>query len=206
VRTAAFIHSPLLDQTLRGTTYDSPFHMVDWLPTILQGIVGVGEITPGSSVVHNGLNQWDALTKVVDHPPRQSYLYNLEDYGDFGFRGAVGYGSMKLLVGEKEEGWFDGTEVVDDNMCREDAFGLTTQKVLVFNVTADQEEALDLYDTVSDNTLDEMWRLMDFYWDSQAQIIEQAPENTTKLNTCLEDLFANNEYFLVPWSNDCHVI
>ena len=37
LRVPAFVHSPLLNQNVRGTTYDDLFHVTDWLPTLVLG-------------------------------------------------------------------------------------------------------------------------------------------------------------------------
>jgi hypothetical protein len=62
VRTPAFIHSPLLSEDVKGKTFDGMFHVSDWLPTILGGMMerGIEERTESNNWY--GLNQWDALT------------------------------------------------------------------------------------------------------------------------------------------------
>ena len=39
VRVHGFIHSPMIRASMRGRTYPHMFHMVDWVPTILQGML-----------------------------------------------------------------------------------------------------------------------------------------------------------------------
>merc|ERR1719244_1191189 len=71
-----FIHSPLLDKT--GHRYSGLFHMVDFLPTLVNLASEGKENTDGVSGHIDGLDQWQSL--VLDlKSPRTEIIYNIDD-------------------------------------------------------------------------------------------------------------------------------
>lgn len=96
VRVPAFVHSPLLPHKTRGTSYDSIFHIIDMLPTILHlGGVSLDGLT------------MDGVTHVAalwngESAPREEVLLHANKYGhkteDMGFyTGAYLAGQWKLV-------------------------------------------------------------------------------------------------------------
>ncbi len=89
----AFIHSKLIPESRRGTTYNDYVHVTDWLPSLMH-VATDGEWTGsfgGSSVVIDGINVWDAIINDEDSP-RTSILHLLDSPTSY----SVHVGSYKL--------------------------------------------------------------------------------------------------------------
>merc|ERR1719402_1882898 len=67
----AFIHSPLIQRA--GYRYNGLFHMVDFLPTLVN-------LAAGRPLTENldGVDQWAAIVSQGESP-RKSMVYNLDD-------------------------------------------------------------------------------------------------------------------------------
>ncbi|CAL4088940.1 unnamed protein product, partial [Meganyctiphanes norvegica] len=90
-RVPAFIHSPLLKNTPR--IYDGLFHITDWYNTLLAaaGASGLPQ--------NDGHNQWDSLRTGMITPPRQDFIYNIDETMH-PTRGAIRVGDYKYIMGE----------------------------------------------------------------------------------------------------------
>ncbi|CAL4068821.1 unnamed protein product, partial [Meganyctiphanes norvegica] len=73
-RGAAFIHSPLMENTPRS--YDGLLHITDWYNTLLAA-AGATELPQ-----NDGYDQWDALRTGTVTPPRQDLIYNIDETRD----------------------------------------------------------------------------------------------------------------------------
>lgn len=139
VRVNALVRSSLIPHNLRGTTYDGIFHVTDWLPTLIGGVLGRKSIMRAES--WDGVDQWDALLQRAP-PPRSTVLYNIDVDEESDTTGALRIGDMKLLVNVAQlPVWSDpaiaGLEVHDAYLSVETADFL-------FNLTEDPTESKDL--------------------------------------------------------------
>lgn len=137
-RVPAFVYSPLLGHSLdkKGTNYDHLTHVTDWLPTIMDGIIGRGDVLSDDI---DGVNHWDWMKGDADdsEPPRNSIVYNIDTVTGIS---AIRVGKWKLLLNESSDvGWYDG-----------DTFGLdfcastATNSVQLYDLESDEEERYDL--------------------------------------------------------------
>jgi len=137
-RVPAFVYSPLLGHSLdkKGTSYEHLTHVTDWLPTIMEGIIGRGDVLSDNI---DGVNHWDWMKGVGDDssPPRNDIVYNIDTVTGIS---AIRVGKWKLLLNESTDvGWYDG-----------DTFGLdfcaatATQSIQLYDLESDEEERYDL--------------------------------------------------------------
>jgi arylsulfatase A-like enzyme len=68
IRTNAFLHSPLFDESFKGTTYDGMFHVTDWLPTIMNWATNNEWTGSYSNATIDGVDQDDALWGTSSYP------------------------------------------------------------------------------------------------------------------------------------------
>lgn len=76
VRTPAFIWSPLLKR--RGRITNQLFHVVDWLPTLLEAAGGKAETWGNIS----GISQWETLQSGSNVGPRTELVINIDARGN----------------------------------------------------------------------------------------------------------------------------
>jgi len=149
IRTHAFIHSPLFPKRLQGTTYNGLMHISDWLPTILEGVIGISD--PAEEIFQryrsiDGINQWDAIMGFVQESPRHEMLINI-DYldagGDFlGFtRSTIRIDDWKAIFSDQEVSWYD---VPKDTESLYTVQGTNNRFIALYNISADPEEHNDL--------------------------------------------------------------
>lgn len=138
-RVPAWLYSPLLGHSLnsKGKSYDNMFHVTDWLPTLIGGVLGQNDKLPDYL---DGVDHWNYIENNIDDAsPRDSFLYNLDTLTGIG---AIRVGEWKLLVNESSDvGWFDG-DTFGINYCGLDP----TQTVQLFNVIDDEQERYDVAD------------------------------------------------------------
>lgn len=80
----AFIHSKLIPESRRGTSYSDYVHVTDWLPSFMH-IATNGEWTGsygGPAVVIDGINVWDAIIKGTDSP-RTSMIHLMDNSSSY---------------------------------------------------------------------------------------------------------------------------
>ena len=111
IRVNAFVHSPLINHAARGTVYPHIFHVSDWLPTLLHGVLEAApDLTPADL---DGIDHWRHMTREADSwetPPRTELLHNIDKWS---LEGAftnvsilqtavqgIRVGDMKLLMGQ----------------------------------------------------------------------------------------------------------
>lgn len=93
VSVPAFIHSKLIPESRRGSTYDGNVHVTDWLPSLMN-VATNGEWSGsfgGSSVVIDGINVWDAIIN-DDDSPRTSIIHLMDSALNY----SVQLGNYKL--------------------------------------------------------------------------------------------------------------
>eukprot|EP01035_Chromulina_nebulosa_P019145 gene19145-24984_t len=75
----AIIHSQLLDESLRGTSYSGNVHITDWLPTFMS-LATNGEWTGSYSGAEiDGVNVWDAIVTNSESPHNEIVFYVGDD-------------------------------------------------------------------------------------------------------------------------------
>jgi arylsulfatase I/J len=149
IRVPAFIHSVShIPDVSRGSTFKSMFHIVDWMPTIIEGILQeeVDMKLVGDSHI-DGVNLWPAL--VADgEPPRDEMLLNI-DYLD----GSLAYGSQplgydtaalihgpwKLIVNSGELDWYE-VPTSTDGIVSLWSNEVVNPHTYLFNILDDPEE------------------------------------------------------------------
>jgi len=100
----AFLHSPLFSSDLWGTKNSQIFHVTDWLPTLMDGVLNKGDqLSPEI----DGVNQWDNILHPENNfSPRKDILYNIDNLNQTGYyqgfaSGAIRAGKWKLIVNEQ---------------------------------------------------------------------------------------------------------
>jgi len=109
-----FVHSPLLNKHVQGSTSKELMHITDWYPTLLH-IAG-----SNASTQHlDGFNQWDTINNAA-LSPRKEILHNIDpltvskngsrlfpDRFDTRTRAAIRVGDWKLITGDPGKGnWY----------------------------------------------------------------------------------------------------
>jgi len=109
----AFIHSPLLPSETQGQIYNNLFHVSDWFPTIISGILDRKDII--SDLKLDGVNHWPVLTGQASYQPRTEMVYNIDPYDDTGYYklvsrtlpfAAIRVGNYKYITGQNSLGWY----------------------------------------------------------------------------------------------------
>ena len=95
-RVPAFVHSPKYLATQAGSTYRGMFHITDWLPTIIQGMLGASSPVLGAEA--SGSDQWDALRK-LGSPPRTELVYGVDHcIPGMELTGAIRIANWKFII------------------------------------------------------------------------------------------------------------
>lgn len=151
LRVPAFVHSPLIPYARRGVTYEQLFHVADWLPTFLDGMLHRGDLLGGHSL--NGINQWNSLL-YGNGSVRNEFVYNIDPLGDHGKPlgfdiAAIRVGKWKLITNELNVTRYPvpgANEVMQNRIPNNGASGDTRYHFL-FDLVADPEERVNLYDS-----------------------------------------------------------
>merc|ERR1711998_228019 len=138
VKVNAFVRSSLIPDNRRGMFYDGLFHVTDWLPTIVYGVLGESESNSDSL---DGVNQWDAIIGRAE-APRNSLLYNIDYNGNITF-GALRIGDLKILRGVQ---YYPVWPVPQGDALAVNQSNYANEQYLdyLFNATADPTESVDL--------------------------------------------------------------
>jgi arylsulfatase B/arylsulfatase I/J len=152
VRTPAFIYSPLLPSEVRGTEYNKMFHVTDWLPTILEGILNHKADDFKRSSSWYGVNQWAALMG-KDDTPREELLLNMDYLNNAGnltsMKAALIQGHYKFIMNQAKTSWYDVPGAGETVKIK-----YQEASDLLFDLITDPEERRDLSDV--DTTHSEM--------------------------------------------------
>lgn len=144
VRTPSFVYSPLLPSDVRGTEYNKMFHVTDWLPTILEGILN-RNVEHFVKETWYGVNQWGAMMG-EDETPRDEILLNMDYLNEYDeistVSGALIKGQYKYIKDEKRTSWYDvpgAGETVE--------IKYKSKANLLFDIVKDPIEFNDYYNT-----------------------------------------------------------
>lgn len=150
VRVNALVSGGIIPRSARGSTYPHMFHVTDWLPTLIQGVLGNASALEGLLV--DGVDHWDALlaTELVSptesrsttDAPRSWLVYNI-DYSN-GTTGAIRMGDMKLLVNVQYQPVWAVAKSKMDLPSNLDNWEQRHYLDFLFNLTADPYEQVDL--------------------------------------------------------------
>lgn len=171
IRVPAFLYSPLLEDSVKGTTYNGLIHISDMFATVIRI---TGHDVPDDI---DGIDQWDAIQGKAD-PPRTEIMHNI-DYWNFPTpttsstlqmmkrpRAAYRSGDMKLILHHWQMGWAsphsagESDDVKPANLgiadCADPPEGNLPIDWL-FNITADPEERVNLIkEPVYEHTIQRM--------------------------------------------------
>lgn len=154
-RVPAFIHSPLIPQDRRGASYENLFHVSDWLPTLLDGVLDRASLLAGRSL--NGVNHWNALLGSSTSIPRSEILYNIDMLGDtgkpLGFDvAAVRVDKWKLILNELNVSSYPVpvADVVMQNRVPNNGEAGDVRHNYLFDLDKDPGETTNLYDAQPD--------------------------------------------------------
>jgi arylsulfatase A-like enzyme len=161
VKVPAFIHSPLFPSSSRGITYDNMMHATDWLPTLIEGVLGRGDLLESSDIPGtarqrqglDGVNQWSHLLSggggYSTDSPRGEILVSLDYLNDTHMwqgqdNAALIFGPWKLILNEKNEtAW---PLPVEEKSNSHKSGDRTIVSNFLFNLLNDPFEHVNLYD------------------------------------------------------------
>ena len=112
VRTNAFVHSPLIDTSLRGKTYAGKMHVTDWLPTLM-GLATDNAWTNTSEI--DGYDQWSSILYDEASPRNEiiHYVYSTDQY-------TIEVDDIKVVT-ETLKKIINPTEVFEKDLCPDNA-------------------------------------------------------------------------------------
>ncbi|XP_033124090.1 arylsulfatase I-like [Anneissia japonica] len=162
IRAIGFVHSPLLNDDVRGSVSNELIHVSDWLPTIVEGIAGWN--TNGTKPL-DGVNQWDTIRN-GSASARTEILYNIDplsvqkgggrNWNGYAFNvrisAAIRSGDMKLITGTKGTSGWDAPP--DAGLTSTAGPTYTGNLVWLFNITADPKEEINLANIETAITID----------------------------------------------------
>lgn len=153
-RVPAFVHSPLLPATRRGATYDGLFHVSDWLPTFLDGMLASQSLLAGRSL--NGVSQWDALVRTDGAAPRNEVLYNIDTLGETGKPlgydvAALRVGRWKLITNELNVSTYPvpRADMIEQDRVPNQGESDDVRYSFLFDLDADPTESQNLFDSAA---------------------------------------------------------
>ena len=215
----AFIYSPLLDESVRGSVYSSVMHVSDWMPTILD-MAGVS-FTPDASRPFDGVSHASNLklagTDDVEEV-RTTMLYNfytnIEDMTRDGSAWSMWSNSplairttQYKLVHAYDDGvystWYsaDDKDADDDNSLENSATCSQTDTLsgnytmFLFDLLNDPNETINLYDNDS---------FTDLKTDLYNELVRYAKDSNEDYTTFYESItalpaFVAANHYVVPW-------
>ncbi|XP_077992859.1 arylsulfatase J-like [Glandiceps talaboti] len=189
VRAAGFVHSPLLNNEVRGTVMNDLFHATDWFPTFVH--LAGGNVDDGTTKPLYGINQWEAISQGTKSK-RTEVLINILNKATFDRdfetyqRAAIRDGDWKLLTGCGEGEWYKPDEFKTGYIPHNYEKGSSVQ---LYNIADDPLEEIDLYKhrrDIGDRLLARLKHLQ--------KTIAAPPPNQTEPKICHDDSF------LGPWA------
>jgi arylsulfatase A-like enzyme len=209
VRTPAFIHSPLLSSESRGTTFEGLFHVSDWLPTIMGGMLNSNIDSRSEAKEWYGINQWDAMTSSSNDAdmgststfPRTELLLNIdyldsEGHVNDGIKVGLIKDNYKLIMNEVSVDWFpvpeDETEVVEERL---------KPANFLFNLKEDPTEAINLVGKQRD-IMKDLRVQMKTYMDTLLQPSNFRPDDSASAWTAWQRNDESDHPLLGPWLSD----
>lgn len=139
VRVPTFVHAPSLLGSAR-TSYDGLFHITDWMPTLLKGVLARSDLELPVSV--KGFDHWDAMRGLTSAGPRVELLHGVDNCIDGReIKGAIRVGRWKYII-ESNRSWYPLAYTQKPEIVR-DAFDLAFVDGGLFDIESDPEERHD---------------------------------------------------------------
>ena len=88
IRVPAFVHSPLLNAEVQGTTFAGLVDVCDWAPTLILGASSLS-LDGDRASLFDGFNLWEAFNKPGGVSPRKEVLLNIDYVSQTGGETAV---------------------------------------------------------------------------------------------------------------------
>jgi len=199
IRNNAFIYSELLSDELIGTEYNNLFHISDWFPTIIEGMLGQ-ELNLDYEI--DGVNHWDTVLSLTYVVPRDEIIHDINRYSDKGGtiakakpKFAVRKGDYKLIYSQSDSiGWYNVS--TGDSLCVDI---VDYEYVHMFDISSDPYETKNLYlssefESDYSEIFDELWKLFEKYNETLADPIYAATDLTAA-----QIVWDENNYVIVPW-------
>jgi len=215
IRVNAFVHSPMLSTRARGTTYDKLFHVSDWLPTIVTGVL---HAAPGLLGKLDGVDHWKHIVDPTEQTgtPRAELLHNIDlwslyQYGNMTLLNtpvqAIRVGDWKLLTGQDDSEWYEP----DSSPCSggsgyctptyestDDCSFSYSNNIYLFNISADPGETTNLA-TDYPAVVSELFSKIDDYMDE----MEEPAFRVEDYHKAYQAFLANND-FIGPFLDGGH--
>ncbi len=213
VRVHAVLRSAAVPAHLRGGTYGGLFHVTDWLPTILLGVLGAPDTLKPVGGTIDGVNHWRSMvTGKADAYPRTNLVHSISPVfftspnGTISsyMTGAIRHGDYKLIVNAAyAPSWSvpttptigDGSTLGDTVQALLDQTPYQKQNFL-FNIADDPTELVDLKDTSSE-IYDYMLKAF-----TALSARAKAPEYCGVDDTADAEAVFEVSHFLGPWRKD----
>jgi arylsulfatase A-like enzyme len=161
----------IIPQHLRGTTYDNLFHVTDWLPTIVGGMLGRVDILPPNL---DGSDQWNAMMQRTTEVPRSEILLNIDNYeGSADHQRGIIVDKLKMIY-DYDIGYSEPSALSEPESAMNSSYGVIdcilgthyTFKQFVFNLEDDPYEQTNLAMTIDSTILKELAERLSSYYGS----------------------------------------
>mmetsp|Transcript_25536 Transcript_25536/g.33378 ORF Transcript_25536/g.33378 Transcript_25536/m.33378 type:complete len:604 (-) Transcript_25536:211-2022(-) len=199
VRVHAMVHSPLFDTELHGKHYDGLFHVTDWMPTLLEGVLGIDVGQQQEEL--DGVNQWSSLLGKTTSAARKEIFLNIDSYDYVSVAGGIVKANypksamikhnLKLIVNENlNVGWHDPYDFTTGETCT--ILAAYEPSFQLFDLEKDPYETENL---VKENPMAVLHMLEEI---STQKEYEKFPAYTDEALYGLESWKAH-DYFVCPW-------
>jgi len=178
IKVPAFVYSFLLPLSSQGITYGNMVHATDWLPTLIEGVLGRRDLLASSTIPDSarqrqsldGVNQWDDILNgggsyVAKSPPRSEIFVNLDYLNASHFwqgfdTAAIIVAPWKLILNERNETAWPISTQEDTNEHKEGSYEYLFN--FLFNLADDPNESTNLIDTYPEKVKSEVekWLVM----------------------------------------------
>lgn len=179
IRAVGFVASPLLSDSVIGTSTKELMHVSDWFPTLVEGVADVA--LNANELGLDGVNVWDIIRQGSAGDSNREVVFNIDPIAhrpnadskydnhslifDVAIQASIRKGHMKLITGRQYDGdWKAPAESEYSDIIANDPPG---KAVWLYNITADPNEQHDLSDVMVDTVYELLRRLNDYYTSSK---------------------------------------
>mmetsp|Transcript_6518 Transcript_6518/g.8600 ORF Transcript_6518/g.8600 Transcript_6518/m.8600 type:complete len:236 (+) Transcript_6518:3-710(+) len=194
IKVNAFIHSPLLPESAKGTQFSGLFHVSDWMPTLLSGLLSSQALDDELGL--DGLDLWGAALGLSgEQGVREEILHGFEVSATGKVRAALRLGNMKILYGEADQSWYTPETPGEKDLCarRSPESYPFSSNVMIFDIHEDPFEENNVAEDLAGPEKSRLWmKLMQYKMKLAAHAY--TPDDGSALN-----IWDENEKFTVPW-------